>query len=454
MEKHNSDSIADGGIGLETSSECLIKNNDASMTTKTKKCVFCNKKYNYLTSHYNSVHSNAEVYNARMSNLNSSVFRKNPSKAYRYIQINENYAYCYFCEKRKNVDRNGFYEHIARHTGEYNRKCSQCGIIITANNKKASECLHKKMIIIPLIPMQSNGSIHIFMCTHCNHTQLQEENLQKHIINMHNITLNVSRQYEKVVLAAAYDSRPTKTSKNTSRKNKPSMAEELIEIEKYQNQMQSSDVKIEEGSVDEGSLNFDVTAHRANDKSKYDGPSLVLTLSELGVEECKMGIKIENDSFLTRTSAIVSNDEATIINDNNQEDDDGWEEENYDENILPSNSALTNNPLCDAAEKTNPTINRFEMRKRKKNSDFSMIVCKKEKPNDDNIKENIECVHFSTIQDDTCKEKRIPSVSYICLIGRCEYVRIKTSFWNAMCRVCGKKILDGFYSIPENLLLT
>lgn len=346
VEKQSFDSIADNVIDLEgnvpTISECSIKNTDPSMTIKTSKlCVLCNKKRNHLSSHYNSNHSDSEPYNARMSMLNSSIFQNCPTKAYKYIQINENYAYCYYCEKRINVNRSGFYEHIVLHTGEYSKECSK---------------------VIPKISMQQNGSIHIFMCIHCNHTQLQEENLQKHIIDMHSIQLSVSKQYRKIVLAPAYDSQTTKPKKVTTRTNTQSESAPTREISKiYQNRIKSTDFKIEEKNSDEASLNFYATAHRANDKSRYSGPSLNLTSSVLGAVECKIEIKTEDDlstSFSSNTSSTMSNDRS------------------------PSNSHLISS--------INQTKNR-----RKQNDDLQMIVCKKEKLYDEDVEENVEFVDLS-----------------------------------------------------------
>lgn len=479
MDKLNDENVErDGGNSsvknTSSTSEYSIKNTDKSMTIKTSaKCVFCNKKQTHLSSHYNSIHSNCEPYNSRMSIKLSNELRNYPSKALNFLRRGENSATCHFCEKDLTCRRYDFYEHILRHTGEYTKQCCQCNINMKPDTEKTRECSHKKVKIVPQLTMKQNGSINIFMCELCNFAQCQEKNLQEHVMNMHNAKSNISARYKKIVLAPSLkpetaikstarksgcriidpdvftsskqnddilnpetmrlmkeNSFDTSSQGGFSRKTTPSMAEKLSE--RFQKEKETADAKVKEEDADEGELNYRATEHRASDKKKYDGPSISLSEAMDGVKECKVEIvKMENEANTSNVSIPnkdlpESDDDVTVLDDNSQGDDGDWEtESDNDENVSPSKSNLdsTINRLCAIAGKSKSTKNRFK-KKRNEKSVLPMIACKKEKPNsnividlddDSDSGEKVvvtKPVESTTVRAESSNENRISNISY------------------------------------------
>lgn len=173
-----------------------IQNTDNTITTKSKRCHICDRNFPFLSSHYANIHEGCEVYSARMSAKNSDKIRRNPPKDATYR--NRKYtAFCYYCEKDVTYERGKWIGHFIRHTGEYTRSCTKCGLKLTANTDKNDLCNHSEKVL-PMVEFEN--TLYVYMCNFCNYTQYQEENMKNHIRNMHEINLNVASQYIKINL--------------------------------------------------------------------------------------------------------------------------------------------------------------------------------------------------------------------------------------------------------------
>lgn len=177
--------------------EKFIKNIDKKMTARdAKMCIFCRKPYANLAYHFFNMHSSEEVYCARMSIDYSHRARSEPPQVAKYCNSNAR-VHCFYCEKDIKNSTGRLIDHFVRHTGEYNKQCAQCGEITNVSNGKTN-CKHSDSRNVNKV--QFYGSIYVYMCNHCNYTQIQEENLKGHIRRMHDIKTNIISQYKKVIL--------------------------------------------------------------------------------------------------------------------------------------------------------------------------------------------------------------------------------------------------------------
>lgn len=173
-----------------------IKNTTLSYTVKSNKCLLCAKNTPYLSTHYTNNHDEYEVYSARMSSKKADQLRRNPAKSSTRADGKLN-AYCYYCENNVNLNRNKWIDHLIRHTGEYTRNCKKCGCRVTSKSDR-SKCTHPDPTYKSIV--EFTDTLFVYMCNYCNYTQSQEENMQKHIRNMHEMHLNVQSQYQKITL--------------------------------------------------------------------------------------------------------------------------------------------------------------------------------------------------------------------------------------------------------------
>lgn len=177
-----------------------IPNTDNSITTKTKRCHLCEKNVPFLSSHYANNHEDHEVYSARMSVKNSEKVRRNPPKPAIY-RGGKYTTYCPYCEKDVAYDRMRLIQHFIRHTGEYLRNCTKCGIKLTSNmDNKNDGCSHINEKLTPFV--EFGDTFYVYMCNLCNYTQYQEENMKNHIRNMHHINVAVPDQYKRINLVS------------------------------------------------------------------------------------------------------------------------------------------------------------------------------------------------------------------------------------------------------------
>lgn len=187
----------------ETSNEKTIKNTLTSHTIKSSKCLLCSRNCGYLSTHYANNHEGFEVYSARISVKKADQLRRSPPEAATRADGKIN-AYCYYCEKHVNLNRNKWIDHLIRHTGEYTRFCTKCRRTITSTSDK-SFCPHTDPRYKAII--QFTDALFVYMCSYCNWTQSREENMQKHIRNMHEIPMNITSKYTRIDLIPNFSPR-------------------------------------------------------------------------------------------------------------------------------------------------------------------------------------------------------------------------------------------------------
>lgn len=222
-----------------------IRNTDKTITTKSKRCHICDKNFQFLSSHYANNHEGEEVYSARMSVVNSNKIRKTAPRNATY-RGGKFTAYCYYCEKDVTYERSKWIAHFVRHTGEYTRSCTKCGIKLTANTDKNDVCVHSEKVV-PMVEFEE--TLHVYMCNYCNYTQYQEENMKNHIRNMHEINVNITEQYVKINLIPNFMGPkrtgrrlPSATTTAASESETTANSEDVVNEEVFKSSNQDDDV--------------------------------------------------------------------------------------------------------------------------------------------------------------------------------------------------------------------
>lgn len=474
------------------------KNIDKAMTTKSKKCHICvDKTFQYLSTHYTNTHEGTEVYCARMSAKNSDKLRRQAPGNAKH-ETNKIVAYCHYCEKELKLDRTKWIMHLIKHTGEYTRFCSKCNIKVTSSTAKTATCSHYECKFLPSVDFED--ALYVYMCIFCNYTQCQEENLKRHMRDMHDITsLNHKDHYTKITLIP--NLRKVRMSRRLPSSESESVAgsDDLVNHDVFKSSNQDDDVlsdsfklmkensfntisepamktttsiadvlagrfknqAIKEENVDAHEIIYrsatDTTATGNVQLTKNPGPSSLV--DGRAIEE---NCKIE----LNKTELNTSGNQA-------MDDDQSWEScsDDDEEDISPSKS-------------TNVTLNRLLMQKQKPNKRLrnkKRASVKKEK-NDDDADDVIDSDKGATttnlpnksleirpIQDG---QKRVDNIAFTdflgthkfhCFIGNCDFLSVNNpkslethlrrkhaiERWNGTCYACDKQILHGNYSLAK-----
>lgn len=416
----------------------IVKNTDSAYTVKASKCLLCNKNIQYLSTHYTNHHDTYEVYSARMSSKKASQLRRNPAKS--AIRADGKIqAHCYYCENDVNLNRNKWVDHLIRHTGEYTRHCKKCGCIVTSTSDR-SKCSHPDPVYKAIV--EFTDTLYVYMCNYCNYTQSQEENVQKHIRNMHEIQFNVMSQYQKITLipnfaprsraaARAISTDGSESGSSVSNASAPTPAAINIEafmptqnedeinnakrlLESTTNDSADTNAPLKRGSagqsiIDRLKARFDMEnpikeetgavehvepsiVYRAPDEmcenakrtTTVAGPSSTSSLNHGSVIEDQY--KIE----LNKTEVGHEADAAAVINDDGQSDDDdqSWESlssegEDEDDTSTPNNQISRLIQSKGIPKTNNKTVrSRQQQQQKKRPIGLSSMVCKAEKSDD------------------------------------------------------------------------
>lgn len=178
-----------------------IYNVDKSMHSRSEPttCALCSATPRFLVHHYVNEHFGYEVCHARMPPETTESLRDGGSTAAVHEQ-NKITALCHYCEKMRTFAAKDWVLHITRHTGEYMRVCNKCNLKCADNKFKSSaQCAHDDVGVWNDIEIKGNA-LGVFVCNQCNYSQLLEDNLQKHVRQMHSINKNPKNHYEFVEL--------------------------------------------------------------------------------------------------------------------------------------------------------------------------------------------------------------------------------------------------------------
>ncbi|XP_055312059.1 uncharacterized protein LOC129574245 isoform X2 [Sitodiplosis mosellana] len=460
-----------------------IQNTDKTMTTKSKRCHFCDKNFQFLSSHYANMHEDHEVYSARMSAKNSEKVRRFPPKnaAYRNAKFT---THCYYCEKDVTYERSRLIAHFIRHTGEFTRNCTKCGIKLTANtDMKNDGCVHAEKLS-PMVDF--DDTLYVYMCNFCNYTQYQEENMKNHIRNMHQINLNVTGQYTKIVLipnlTGSGRGRTGRRLPSTSESESVAHSEELVNQDVFKPSNQDDDVLSDAYKlIQENSFNTLDTVKPATSgtsiadrlrerfKKQQENPSAPVVKEEAvdaheivyrSPDEISKSVE-QTEKETARPNPLVDGDviengckievnkteaNASGIQPIDVDDADDWEscsdEDGDEEEDVSPHKSLNNSlsRLIMIKQKTNK--GRMRSKKRGDKSIFStlkkeksdeVIDLEKEIKDEKSPEKSISDISIRPVQAD---QKRVDNIAYSeylgqqkfhCFIGNCDYMSINNT---------------------------
>lgn len=484
-------------------------NTDKTITTKSKKCHICEKSFQSISVHYANVHESIEVHSARMSPENSDKVRKIPPKL-AVCEQSKVSTYCYYCEKDLKIERYKWILHLIKHTGEYNRICLKCDIIVTSKTEKTPDCYHTDIKYVSKI--EFTDTLFVFMCNLCNYTQYQEDNLKNHIRNMHDINFNVDNQYKKITLIPNFRSgrgrRNQRQLSTTSEPESVATSEEFVNQDVFKTSSKDDDVLSEsfklmkENSFSNlaqtESPNTETIADRLNARFKkqqensasvkeeiidshdvvYRSADELLAITQAAKKSSETPLIIDGGVIedgckieLNKTEATTSGIQSIDVDDT----DENWEscseeadDDDDEDDLTPTKHFNTLNRLILRTQKTNKRV------KTKKRTIFSAL--KMEKLDEDSEKEiktenstptKTSQLSIRPVQDG---QKRIDNIAYSeflsaqkfnCFIGNCDFLAVNnsralqthlrtkhgTDRWNGTCYACDKQIFIGNHSL-------
>lgn len=481
------------------------KNTDKTITVKSKNCVICNKSCKFASSHYANFHEGMEVYSARMSVENSDKIRKTPpANAIRETQKKLS-AHCPYCEKTVNFERNKWIEHISRHTGEYQRHCGKCNVAITSITEKSCSHLHSDYRCIPIVNTnQFTNTLYVYMCNFCNYTQSIEDNMKKHICNMHDININILNHYTKIILIPNFGK--ARTAQRFVSKCESETNSDVFKPTQQDDDVRSDSIReIMNGNYEAATIRPSITtsiADRLNErfkkqkesssavKQEHDESATVIYRDPAEIEAIKqsnekprLNLLLQGDAVEEMCKIEVGKTEASTSGMHGTEQDDtddqNWESCSDDDETdeSPSKSLSNINQWINTKGKGKPNKSRIRSKKRNDKSFLSSIICKKEKPDeiidlDDEIKIEkkppVKSIELRPILPDM---KRVHNIAlseclgvekYHCYIGDCDFLSIgnisslsnhlrtkHTEAWTGYCHACDEQILNGNFSLKK-----
>lgn len=201
--------------GSETGSSCsydqlnlskrikLIKNTNPMFhcKRKTNDCQLCDKKsIRNIIVHYVNEHDRQEVFNARMTPEMTERMRKcggDVADSKQTSKGHEIIAFCPYCEEQKKYKApSDWLEHITRHTGEFMKYCTICGIKFAGKLTNSAECTHAPGILRKI--QMTDLHLSVYVCNLCNFSQLRQKCVEKHLQKMHDINSNASNHYQLI----------------------------------------------------------------------------------------------------------------------------------------------------------------------------------------------------------------------------------------------------------------
>ncbi|XP_031626535.1 uncharacterized protein LOC116342884 [Contarinia nasturtii] len=180
--------------------ESQLKNIDKTLffnSIKAKTCQICHRCYTLMTAHYKKVHPNHEVLVSRISpEMAKDV--ENLNRSFLTPEKNIFAAFCIFCETQHSYRLQYWIDHIRSHTGEYGYKCSICE---KDHSFDRNICCGQLPNIKYPFDLRFED-LTAFMCRKCNFVQINEQNIQKHLRNEHEIE-HINGHYKQIILLSA-----------------------------------------------------------------------------------------------------------------------------------------------------------------------------------------------------------------------------------------------------------
>lgn len=174
-------------IGPNTDKSLHMQNPDFKI------CIFCNKRFAYIVSHYKNAHSEHELRLSRLSQeMANLILHKNQQCVVKSRGNNRRVeAKCYFCASNKNFTLPYWTDHIRNHTGEYSNRCRVCNMTFPY---ATNHCDAKTTKIGDYLSYDCD--VVGFLCLECNFFQIDEDNITRH--------LSAEHQFDDAVLADKY----------------------------------------------------------------------------------------------------------------------------------------------------------------------------------------------------------------------------------------------------------
>lgn len=166
-------------------------------------CVFCCESFTNIVNHYKKKHSGEEVYVSRIApkmahRLRGDYFSRFEASCEKRGSSWKLRAKCFFCEFDRSFSLSYWMDHIRIHTGEYSRMCIDlfCGTNVMAQfhcglPTEMAEVRHHNLATADLM---------CFICKHCNFVQLEQKNMDRHVIKQHGKDKEIEGHYDRIVL--------------------------------------------------------------------------------------------------------------------------------------------------------------------------------------------------------------------------------------------------------------
>lgn len=125
---------------------------------------------------------------------------KNGSHSFRrYVKSSLKYlkAICLFCETEKDFSTYYWTNHIQSHTGEYANQCCICNKIVCFK----THCGHTTAKTDDFDLKVNN--LYGYICRECNYVQINEDNIQKHLLNEHEFE-DLNNRYDTIMLLPSW----------------------------------------------------------------------------------------------------------------------------------------------------------------------------------------------------------------------------------------------------------
>lgn len=145
-------------------------------------CTYHRDSVKKLVAHYVNVHPKNEVYVSRMTESSCESVKKAT-----FIGVIGDKAIksnCPFCDETMSMTAENWITHFTEHTGEFEYRCSKCGLLRTS--KTHGKC-DDAVAITVIEHVMDNGLLRAYMCSYCNFTQLSNSRVKSHIFNEHQI---------------------------------------------------------------------------------------------------------------------------------------------------------------------------------------------------------------------------------------------------------------------------
>lgn len=146
-----------------------------------------------LVCHYLRDHPESEVLISRMSQKFSDEIISNRKFPSIYAD-KRNRTVCPFCERNLVLSVAQWITHLTHHTGEYEYQCKKCKISLAS--KKHRSC--RNALATKIIDYKIENSVfYAYICRLCCYTQLNKENILKHLRNEHQINDDFPEIFEQ-----------------------------------------------------------------------------------------------------------------------------------------------------------------------------------------------------------------------------------------------------------------